>query len=96
MHRFSLMIVLIPISLIALLLVSKLPLVGGSLLVASGIAVLILDIFFSAGHPGEIAGRGLGLTLVFVSIPLTASGILFLLSGRRRRKLTKGNGQTSG
>ncbi len=33
MRRFSPMIVLIPISLIALLLVSKLPLIGGSLLV---------------------------------------------------------------
>jgi len=96
MRRFPLMIALLPISLIALLLVSKLPLAGGSLLVALGIAVLILDILFSAGHPGEIAGRGLGFTLVFVSLPLVASGALFLLSGRKRRKSTKRESQTPG
>lgn len=96
MRRFSPMIALIPISLIALLILKRLPLVGGSLLVALGITALILDILFSAGHPGEIAGRGLGLTLVFVSIPLVASGVLFILSGRKRRKSTKRNSQTPG
>ncbi|MFC2026531.1 hypothetical protein ACFLUX_00970 [Chloroflexota bacterium] len=96
MNRFSLMVVLIPISLIALLIVSKLPLVGGSLFIALGIAVLILDIIFSPGHPGEIAGRGLGFTLAFVSLPLVASGALLLLSGRKRRKSTKRDHQTSG
>ena len=83
MHPFPLMIALIPVSLIALLVLKRLPLVGGSLLVALGIAALILDILFYAGHPGQIAGRGLGYTVVFVSIPLIASGILFILSGRK-------------
>ena len=85
-HRFPLMIAMIPVSLIALLMLRRLPLVGGSLLVALGIAALILDILFSAGHPGQIAGQGLGYTVVFVFLPLVASGILFILSARKRRK----------
>ena len=96
MHRFPLMIALIPIFLIALLILKRLPLAGGSLLVALGITALILDILFSAGHPGQIAGRGLGFTLVFVSLPLVASGALFLLLGRKRRKSTKRDSQTPG
>ena len=78
-HRFPLMIAMIPISLIALLILKRLPLAGGSLLIASGIAALILDILFNVGHTGQITGRGLGYTVVFVSIPLVASGVLFLL-----------------
>ena len=77
--RFHLMMAMIPISLIALLILKRLPLAGGSLLIALGIAALVLDILFYPGHPAYIAGRGLGFTVVFVSIPLIASGVLFLL-----------------
>jgi hypothetical protein len=83
MHRFSPMIALVPISVILLFITRRLPLVGGSLLVALGVAVTILDIIFSAGHPGQIAGRGLGYTLVFVSIPLVVSGVLYIISWRK-------------
>ena len=96
MNRYYLMIAMIPISLIALLILKRLPLAGGSLLVALGIAALILDILFYPGHPGQIAGRGLGFTVAFVSIPLVASGVMFLLSGRKQRKSTKRDGQTPG
>jgi hypothetical protein len=85
-HRFPLMIAMIPIALITLLILRRLPLAGGSLLIALGIAALVLDILFYPGHPGQIAGRGLGFTVVFVFIPLVASGTLFILSGKRRRK----------
>lgn len=82
--RFPLMIALIPISLIALLILKRLPLVGGSLLIALGVAALVLDILFYPGHPGQIAGRGLGFTVVIVSIPLIASGAMFIISGRKK------------
>lgn len=78
-HRFPLMIAMIPVSLFALLVIKRLPLVGGSLLVVLGIAALILDILFYPGHPGYISGRGLGFTIAFVSIPLISSGTLVLL-----------------
>ena len=93
--RFPLMIAMIPVSLIALLslvVLKRLPLVGGSLLVALGIASLVLDILFSVGHPGQIAGRGLGFTVVFVFVPLVASGTLFILSGRKQRRSAKSDG----
>jgi len=79
MHRYSYMIALVPIPIIFLFIARKKPLVGGLLLVALGVVILILDIIFSAGHPGQIAGRGLGYTIVFVSLPLIVSGVLFIL-----------------
>ena len=82
-HRFPLMIAMIPISLVALSILKRLPLVGGSLLIALGIAALILDILLNVGNPGQIAGRGLGFTVVLIFIPLIASGALFILSGRK-------------
>ncbi|HEX78840.1 MAG TPA: hypothetical protein G4O19_01635 [Dehalococcoidia bacterium] len=86
--RYPLMIAMIPILLVALLILKRLPLVGGSLLVVLGITSLILDIYFSVGYPGQIAGRGLGYTVVFISLPLAASGALYILWARKRRKLT--------
>ena len=82
-HRFPLMIAMIPISLVALSILKRLPLVGGSLLIALGIAALILDILLNVGNPGQIAGRGLGFTVVLIFIPLIASGALFILSVRK-------------
>ena len=83
MHRYPAMIAMVPVSIIALLLIKRLPLASGVLLMALGIAALVLDILFSTHPPGEITGRGIGYTLVFVSIPLVVSGILFLLRGRK-------------
>jgi hypothetical protein len=88
-NRYYLMIAMVPLFLVALLVLKRLPLLSGSLLVALGVAALILDILFNVGYPGQVAGRGLGFTVVFVSIPLIASGILFLLSGIKRRKSAK-------
>lgn len=84
-HRYPVMIALIPAFLIALFLIKRLPLAGGSLLIALGVAALILDILFSPHTPGEITGRGVGYTSVFVSIPLVVSGMLFLLWRRKHR-----------
>ena len=85
MNRYPAMIAMIPISLLAMLLIKKLPLVCGLLLVALGIAALVLDILLSTHPPGEITGRGIGYTLVFVSLPLVISGILFFLWGRKHK-----------
>jgi hypothetical protein len=83
LHRYPLMIVLIPIALIALLISRRLPLAGGSLLVALGITTLILDVLFNVGNPGQIAGRGLGYTVAFVTAPLLASGVFFIWGSRK-------------
>jgi hypothetical protein len=82
------MIAMIPVLLVALLILKRLPLVGGSLLIILGIASLIIDVLFNIGHPGQIAGQGLGFTVVFVSLPLVASGALYILWAKKRRKLT--------
>lgn len=88
-HRFPLMLAMIPVSVIALLISKKLPLVSGLLLLALGIASAVLDIMYGVGTPGQIAGRGLGYTIVFVSLPLSVSGALFIISGIKRFKFTK-------
>ena len=83
LHRYTLMIVLIPLALIALLILKRLPLAGGSLLIALGITTLILDVLFNVGNPGQIAGRGLGFTLAFITVPLVASGLFFIWVNRK-------------
>jgi hypothetical protein len=91
-HRFSFMVALIPIPFISLFLARKKLFIGGVLLIALGVAALLIDINLSIGIVGQIAGVGLGhtvglgYTIIFVSLPLLVSGILFLLSGRTRRK----------
>ena len=63
-----------------LLIARKTALIGGLLLIASGIGAGIFDFYYSPAQPGQIAGRGLGYTLAFVSLPLVISGVFFLLS----------------
>ena len=84
-QRFPLTIAMIPVSLTALLILKRLPLAGGSLLIALGVAALILDVLFYPAHPGWIPGRGLGFTVLLVFIPLVASGALYILAGRRHK-----------
>jgi thiamine transporter ThiT len=96
-HRYTYMLALIPIPIISLFIARKLPFVSGLLLVASGIATILLHIYCTIGIPynRQYAGIGssghtviLGYTIAFVVLPLIVSGILFLLSGRTRRKTT--------
>lgn len=67
---------LLPLPVIILLLGRRFSLLGGLLLVGLGIAAVIFDVFFTAAHPGQIAGRGLGYTIAFVAAPLVISGVL--------------------
>ena len=85
MQRYKAMIAMIPISIIALLLIRKLPLVSGLMLAALGVAALVLDILFSPHTQGEITGRGIGLTAVLVCMPLLVSGVLFIFWGKKHR-----------
>lgn len=88
-HRFPLMLAMIPVSVIAMVISKKLPLVSGLSLLALGITSAALDVMYGVGTPGQIAGRGLGYTIVFVSLPLLVSGTLFIISGARRLKSAK-------
>ena len=55
----------------------------------AGIGVFFIDAGLKIGIVGQIAGIGLGYTIVFVSIPLIISGVLFILSGRTFGKSAK-------
>jgi hypothetical protein len=90
--RFGFMLALIPIPFVCLFLAWKKPFIGGVLLIALGVAVFLIDINFTVGIVGKLAGLGLGFTLVFVTLPLLASGVLFLLSKRKSKKITRSGG----
>lgn len=78
-HRYRYLNYLLPVPAISLLASKKFPLPGGLSLVATGIGVGVFDIFFSPGYPGQVAGRGLGYTLFFVTTPLVISGVFYLI-----------------
>ncbi|MFC2026923.1 DUF4405 domain-containing protein [Chloroflexota bacterium] len=79
-HLF--MLFLIPLPFIMLFISSKRLLFGGILLSAFSLIVIPLNIYFAIGTSGYIPGLQLGYTIVFVSLPLMVSGVLFIISGR--------------
>jgi hypothetical protein len=78
-HRYRYLNYLMPLPLISLLIAKRLPLPGGLLLIATGIGAAVFDAFFSPGYPGQVAGRGFGYTLFFVTMPLVLSGYFYLI-----------------
>jgi hypothetical protein len=84
-HRYRYLNYLIPLPMLSLLLAKQLPIPSGLLLVTTGIGVAVFDAFFSPGYPGQVAGRGLGYTLFFISTPLVISGFFYLILWRKSR-----------
>ncbi len=83
--QYQYLIYLLPLPVICLIAANKFPLVGGLMLVGLGLGAAFFDIYFSPSHPGQITGRGLGYTLIFVTLPLVSSGIFHLLLWRKYR-----------
>ena len=85
-ERYQYLIYLLPAPIIFMFAARKFPLPGGFLLIGLGMGVGIFDAFFSPGHPGQIAGMGLGYTIIFVTFPLAnradCSAINISLRGR--------------
>jgi hypothetical protein len=86
-HRYTWMWFLVPVPVVFLFVAGKLHFIGGLLLVILGIAVIIFDINNSPGNPWPIAGKGLGYTIVFVSIPLILSGVSYIFYNFKLRRL---------
>jgi hypothetical protein len=89
MHRFTWLWFIFPLPVIFLIVARRFSLTGGLLMVVLGIAVFVFDIFAYPGNPGQIAGRGIGYTLIFVSLPLIASGVSYILYRWKSVKLSK-------
>jgi hypothetical protein len=78
-QRFTWLWFIVPLPVVFLIIARKFPYIAGLLMVALGIFMSVFDAFVSPGSPGQIAGRGLVYTILFVSLPLVASGISFIL-----------------
>ena len=78
--RFHYVCYLMPVPVVVMLIANRMPLPGGLLLIFTGLAALVFDLIFSPAHPGQIAGLGLGYTLIFVALPLMVSGVMFLFT----------------
>ena len=83
--RYQYLIYLLPVPIIFMFAARKFPLPGGLLMIALGVGAAVFDVLFSPGHPGQIAGMGLGYTIVFVSLPLVIAGVFSVLLWRKDR-----------
>ena len=91
-ERYGYLRYLIPLPLITLWIARKAPFPGGLLMIALGVGAMVFDGQFSPASPGQIAGTGLGYTLIFVAMPLALSGVFHLVA--RRISAQPGNTNT--
>lgn len=84
--RYTYLWYIIPVPVILLFIANKFSLTGGLLLILLGIAILVFDINNNVGNPGQIAGKGLGYTIVCVSLPFVVSGLSYVLYWFKQRK----------
>jgi hypothetical protein len=94
-HRYTWLWCAVPMPVIFLIIARKYQFVGGLLLIILGIAIFIFDVFAYPGTPGQIAGKGQGYTIGFVSLPLIISGCSFILHRWKYRKSAKKSGKQS-
>jgi hypothetical protein len=78
-QRFAWLWFTVPLPVIFLVVANKFRFSGGLLLVLLAIAITVIDILLSPGHPGQVAGRGIGYTVIFVSLPLLLSGLIYII-----------------
>ena len=79
LHRYTWLWFVVPLPVIFIVIAGKFRFTGGVLLVLLAAAVTIFDVFAYPGNPGQIAGRGIGYTIVFVSLPLLLSGLFYVI-----------------
>jgi hypothetical protein len=79
LHRYTWLWFIVPLPVIFLVIAGKFRFTGGILMMLMAIAITIFDMFAFPGNPGQIAGRGIGYTIVFVSLPLLLSGLFYII-----------------
>ncbi|MDD4923627.1 MAG: hypothetical protein PHF74_02170 [Dehalococcoidales bacterium] len=78
-QRFTWLWFVVPLPVIFLIIAGKFRFIGGLLMVLLAISITFFDIFAFPGNPGQIAGRGIGYTIAFVSLPLLLSGLFYII-----------------
>ncbi len=93
-NKYNFMLYFIPIPFILLILARRYPLIGGITLIILGMETIMLYLIFPIGIRWNLIGvwNKLGAetiyTIVFVTLPLIASGILYLVSWiKNKRKI---------
>jgi hypothetical protein len=90
--KYGFMLFLIPVPFISIMFARKWSFIGGTLLIILGIATVLLYLIFPIGIVWNKVGvwNELGLetiyTVVFVTLPLVISGILFIISKRLKKR----------
>ena len=79
MRRFTWLWFVVPLPVIFLVIAAKFRFTGGILMILLAVAITVFDIFAFPGNPGQIAGRGIGYTIAFVSLPLLLSGLFYII-----------------
>jgi hypothetical protein len=79
MQRFTWLWFTVPLPVIFLIIAEKFRFTGGTSMILLAIAVTIFDILYFPGNPGQIAGRGIVYTIIFVSLPLLLSGLFNII-----------------
>jgi uncharacterized membrane protein YhdT len=77
----------VPLPVIFLIIAAKFRFTAGLLMVILSIAIAVFDIFAYPGNPGQVAGRGIGYTIAFVSLPLLLSGLCYIVYRFRFRDI---------
>ncbi len=89
-QRFTWLWFIVPLPVVFLIIARKFPFIAGLLMVALGIFMSVFDAFVSPGNPGQIAGKGMVYTIIFVSLPLVASGMTYILYRWKSFRASKG------
>ncbi|MFA5605226.1 MAG: DUF4405 domain-containing protein [Dehalococcoidales bacterium] len=84
--RYSSMLTLVPLPFIGLMLARKWPVVAGTFLIILSIAVVILRELFVIGAASRVIGLDIIYTLLFVTLPLFAAGVIFIMSAVKKYK----------
>lgn len=88
-QRFTWLWFMVPLPVIFLVIANKFRFSGGLLMVLLAIAIIVIDVLLSPGHPGQVAGRGVAYTVIFVSLPLLLSGLFYIIYRFRFGKLSR-------
>jgi hypothetical protein len=84
--RYASMLYLFPLPFVGIVLARKWPVIGGGFLVILSLFVIVLRELFVIGAASRVIGLDIIYTLLFVTLPLFAAGIVFIFSDFKKHE----------